>query len=483
VTVGDHRFPPPVANSFSRLRYGSDAASEWFYFLQGFFATLAVLYPLFGPVFTPFGYHHRIIASTLMGIVAVASFTRFSVGRARNALLASGVLVLALAFLHADPLQREYAFRVQFDVGYYNGKLARMFQIFLPILVFAYLVSASRRQAAFVRGTWWAILVCGLIGISIHASHAEYFLGQTSREVHAFMDEGTFSPASLSIVISLSAILLLERIPWKGQDFAWLTVLGLAQFFAVLLLRQRTHLIMLAVLVLMKFWTERTKLFSLVAVTIAFAIGVDMIVTHYREYVITETVRHYWQAAASGLMFRTRFDLAIQAMEGIRQNALGHGLGSFSLDHFNKYPHNCVLEAFYELGVLGALCVGFMCLTALRHIRGLFARQRNGEVVQSTWFLHAAVVFLLAHVLKSGSLEHIGSFAYFLFIAPEPRPLGKRFGRWTWRWRADVPNWGARVAPELARPAPRRGVGAGRPRRPNKTAPHDIVVLTGSRTR
>ncbi|HUT88506.1 MAG TPA: O-antigen ligase family protein [Thermoguttaceae bacterium] len=400
--------------------------SECFYFLLGFLATLAVLYPYVGQAFLVFGYHPRVIASVLLGIVALASFTRFSLNKARNGLAALPLLLLILAFVYADTVQREYAFRVQLDTEYYSGKLARFYQICLPLFVLGYLVSASRRQPAFVRGTWWSAFACGLTGLGVLACHSEYFLGQTSSDVHSFTEEGLFSTIAMSVVISLSAILLVERIPWKGWDFAWVPLLGLAQLFAILLLRQRAHLIVLAVFVLARFWAGRTKVVSLLAVTILFGLAIAVIVNQYREYLVTETVRLYWAAAADGLMVETRMDLFREALAGIREYPMGQGLGSFSFNHFNKYPHNCVLEAFYEMGIFGALCMGFMCVMALSRLLTFFARQRHAGPGQSAWFLHAAVLFLLAHAMKANPLENIGVLVYFLFIAPDVRLPGKK---------------------------------------------------------
>ncbi len=387
-------------------------------YVLGFLATMAVLYPMAGQSFSLFGYHSRLIASVLIAVASLASMSTFSLSRARNGLALLCVAFVVLAFLYADLLQREAAFRIRFDTEYYNGKLARILQICLPVLVLAYLMSPSRHHAAFLSGTRCCIFVCGLIGLAVFFSYADYYLGQTFSDVAALEQEGTHHTCGISIVLSLAAILLLDRFPWKGWSFPCLSLLALVLLLAVLLLRQRAHMIMLAVLVLARFWSARTKLFSLAAVTIAFALVVGWIVGNYREYVLTETVRAYWQGAADGRMVEGRMELALQALEGIRTCPTGLGLGAFSLDHANKYPHNCVLEAFYELGVLGAIVVGSMCLMGLRQLPVLFRKRAASDPGAEGWFVRAVVVFLLAHVLKSGSLEHIGIFVYFLFITP-----------------------------------------------------------------
>jgi hypothetical protein len=149
-----------------------------------------------------------------------------------------------------------------------------------------------------------------------------------------------------------------------------------------------------------------------------FGVGAGMVIRQYHDLVITETVQLYWSAAVDGRMVRSRTDLAALAIAGIRENPWGHGLGSFSLHRYKPYPHNRFLEAFYELGILGAACVGWMCVAGLRHLRGLFFTRHGPKSSPSVWFLHAAVVFLLAHELKAGSLECINIYVYFLFISP-----------------------------------------------------------------
>ncbi len=432
------RAKQPVADAFFRPRHGRDLGSECFYFLQGFLATLAVLYPYAGQAFRWFGYDQRVIAWVLLAIVAFASLLKFSIGNARNGLAVLGIALMVLAFLYADWVQRDYAFRVQFDTDYYSGKLTRFFQICLPLFFLGYVVSPSRDRAAFVRGTWWSIFVCGLIGLYVFAWHRSYFLGQTSSIVHSY-DRG-FSTISLSIVIGMSAILLVEKIPWKGWDFAWLPALVLVEFFAILLVRQRAHLIVLAFFVVARFWGARTKLFSLIALTILLGVGGAMVVENYREYVVPETVRLYWAAAADGIMVETRMDLFSEAVAGIREYPMGQGLGSFSFDHFNKYPHNCVLEAFYELGIFGGLCVGCISLMACCHLPSLFARRGRSRGVPSTWFLNAAVLFVLAHLLKASPLESIGLLAYFMFITPDVRLWGRKAGKRRARRDAGAPG-------------------------------------------
>ncbi len=415
---------PSVANCSPDWTCGWDFAPARFYFLQGFFATLAVLYPYFGRAFTTFGYHNRVASSVVIGIVIIASLANFTFKRARNGLAVLTVLLLILAFLYADPLQRSQIFRIDFDTEYYSGKLSRLFQICLPVFLLGYLVSSSCDRLSFVRGTWWAIFASGLIGLGVVACYGEYLLGQTNIMAHDFKEDQHFSTISLSVVISMAMILVLQMMPWKGRDFVWLLLLSLAKFFAILLLRQRAHLIMLASFVLARFWTRRARLVSLTAVAIAFALGLMGVINHYGDLVITETVRDYWRAAAEGHMMESRMELAALAIEGIRDEPMGYGLGAFALHHRARYPHNRLLEASYELGIPGALCVGAICFLAAAHVGSLFVQRLSSSRDRSVWFLHAAVLLLLAHGMKAGSLEGIHILVYFLFIAPR-RSHGK----------------------------------------------------------
>jgi hypothetical protein len=339
---------------------------------------------------------------------------------------------------------------MQFEAGYYEGKLARLFQLSVPVFVLGYLVSSSRGRSPFVRGSWWAILVSGLIGLGLLITHRQYFLGQTCEISVSFYEEQLFSPIGLSIVLTLATILVLDMVPWTGRDYLWAPWCGLLMVLSVLLLRQRAHLIVICLLVLAKFWNKRRRLASLAAVAIVFGVAAGMVIKHYRELVITETVQLYWAAAADGRMVRGRTDLAALAIAGIRENTLGHGLGAFDVHHSKPYPHNRFLEAFYELGIGGAVCVGWMCVLGLRGLPGLFAAGHSSRASPSVWFLQAAAVLLLAHELKAGSLECISTYLYFLFIMP---PVARRAGR---PGRTTMPLRSSHGGnePPLPRPAP-----------------------------
>jgi hypothetical protein len=430
----------PKGNSAHLLLQVSDAGLARYYFFQGFVATFAVLYPFFGRAFDVFGYHNRVVSTVLILIVIVISIPRFSCARARHGLGALVLGLIALAVLYADPVQRGELFHVQFETGYYEGKLARLFQLSVPVFVLGYLVSSSRVRSSFIRGSWWAIFVSGLIGLGILITHRQYFLGQTCEISSSFQEQQLFSTIGLSIVLTLATILVLDTVPWTGRDYLWAPWCGLLMVLSVLLLRQRAHLIVICLLVLARFWNKRRRLASLAAVAIVFGVAVGMVIKHYRELVITETVQLYWAAAADGRMVRGRTDLAALAIAGIRENTLGHGLGAFDVHHCKPYPHNRFLEAFYELGIGGAVCVGWMCVLGLRRLPGLFTAQQSSRASPSLWFLHAAVVFLLAHELKAGSLECISIYIYFLFITPTVSRLGDLRGQTTVPLRAHAPG-------------------------------------------
>lgn len=430
----------PKGNSADLLLRVSDAGLARYYFLQGFVATFAVLYPFFGRAFNVFGYHNRVVSTVLILIVIVISIPRFSHARARHGLGALALGLTAFAVLYADPLQRGEIFHVQFEMGYYEGKLARLFQLSVPVFVLGYLVSSSRVRSSFIRGSWWAIFASGLIGLGVLITHRRYFLGQTCEISLSFHDQQLFSTIGLSVVLTLATILILDMVPWTGRDYFWAPWCGLLLVFSVLLLRQRAHMIVICVLVLTRFWNRRKRFASLAAAAIVFGVAAGMVIKHYRELVITETVQLYWAAAANGRMVRGRTDLAALAIAGIREDPLGHGLGAFDAHHSKPYPHNRFLEAFYELGIGGAVCVAWMCVLGLRRLPGLFTAQHSSRASPSLWFLHAAVVFLLAHELKAGSLECISIYIYFLFITPTVSRLAEPRGRTTVPLRAHVPG-------------------------------------------
>jgi hypothetical protein len=90
----------------------------------------------------------------------------------------------------------------------------------------------------------------------------------------------------------------------------------------------------------------------------------------------------------------------------------GKGLGSYSFkDPYHQYPHNILVETFYELGPLGLLVI--LCLT----LYGLFLASCLLLRANDPWVVSSAFILLtfVGHAMKAGDLGGLGF--YFFVIA------------------------------------------------------------------
>ena len=91
-------------------------------------------------------------------------------------------------------------------------------------------------------------------------------------------------------------------------------------------------------------------------------------------------------------------------------NPFGHGLGSFP-SYFSgiNYPHNVLIEALFELGFFGGVCIAILCVISVK------------------WMLDAATVgsfgieeFILLvgflYAIKAGDFQTIGPWFFGLYL-------------------------------------------------------------------
>jgi O-antigen ligase len=175
------------------------------------------------------------------------------------------------------------------------------------------------------------------------------------------------------------------------------------------------------------FWWLRGKpaRYFLLAITLALS----------TPFIIAKLLSH-----DSGIIERTLTDLSAAhedsriilwqfALKGISNEPfLGHGLGSFpvnwggvapnwllSSDAIQMYPHNLILEAWYELGILGFFLICFMCFIPVQSMM----RARYMQMDSDARFIGGLFIFFLVLQMVSGSLafSYQFYFAYGLAVA------------------------------------------------------------------
>ena len=122
-----------------------------------------------------------------------------------------------------------------------------------------------------------------------------------------------------------------------------------------------------------------------------------------------------------GHLFDTRAPLYQRALSGCWEHPLGQGLASFSRSGgVNAYPHNILLEALYELGVVGgvvwAVLLAFLVRAAHRLIR-------VGDRDLPSLIIGLYLGYVLLFNLKSGDLITTELFFAITLLFSCPRPV------------------------------------------------------------
>lgn len=123
-----------------------------------------------------------------------------------------------------------------------------------------------------------------------------------------------------------------------------------------------------------------------------------------------------------GRLFDSRAPLFLRAIRGFWEHPLGQGLASFSRPGgFPSYPHNVLLEALYELGVVGgvvwSVLLAFLVRTAHRLIR-------VGDRDLPSLTIGLYLGYVLLYNLKSGDFTSAELFlsTTLLFSCPRHPP-------------------------------------------------------------
>tara|TARA_Y100000768_G_scaffold311072_1_gene245573 strand:+ start:51 stop:677 length:627 start_codon:yes stop_codon:yes gene_type:complete len=121
--------------------------------------------------------------------------------------------------------------------------------------------------------------------------------------------------------------------------------------------------------------------------------------------------------------YNKRLEYFIFSKEKIFQNSksviLGYGLGSFSNEFNNEdkrlYPHNIILEIFFELGIIGLLIILGLVLTNIKIFKNYLSN-----------FALLAVIVLFLNAMKSSSIVDLrvlfALYAISIFHFKELKP-------------------------------------------------------------
>ena len=387
------------------------------YFFIGIYSTIGVLLPYFGRSFNLFGVHNRIISLSIIVSAVLISLPKFSISKARNGLFTFVLLLFSLIFLYAEDEHYKFLMMIQPDLPFYEGKLARIVQFTVPTLLMGYIVSVYRSNDSFVRGVWFGCIFCGILAFGIFWSYRMYFFGQTTAVFKEFSSIRLFSPLSFSVLISVCTICIMAIDMSTKLKLIGVSVILVVLLGSILVLRQRTHLIVICIYLLL--WVIKLKKAKILTVILLFGVALAVGTILFGDLVFSETVIQYWEAAIDGHMVNRRLEIFMPTLEQSVEKPWGHGLGSHALYFEDEYPHNLFLEAFFELGIIGAILTGVIFLYAMLHIIRLVSFRRSARGKVDNIFISRIIVLLLIHVLKADEMSGIYLFLYFVFIAPK----------------------------------------------------------------
>jgi O-antigen ligase len=297
---------------------------------------------------------------------------------------------------------------------------------------------------ALMRGMRLALAGTCLLAVGVALLRRDLFV-----DVDAVGMEGlrrAFSLTGFPLVLAISAVWMLPTRPTP-----WAALIGSAALVGMacleVLIRGRFHamtLCALAVLVLVgppwRFWAGRLAAGLVVA---ALAVGLYLSVVPRMggsyDYLRGLTVG---RVGGRPLIFR-------EAWEGFVTHPWGQGIGGFARQEPTYgYPHNIVLEAAYELGI-----AGLVCLVAIYLSVGWRACQLWGVLTYRP--LGALLFLVFLHMTKAGDLGTMAFHWVFLYRLLVMTPWAGEGGH------------GARATPpgRQARPIPaaRTGILAGGP--------------------
>lgn len=400
---------------------GAHMESPSFLFIFGFFTILGLLLPFYGRSFSFFGIHVRIVSYLLLASACLITLPSFRFRDARNDLGLLLIVFLALTLIHAAPVQFKSLLTMQYKQPYYEGKLALIFQISLPYLIAGYIISPLRDKKPFIRGAWWGLIAAGILAFIILFFHRKYFLGGTYKLAAQFPSLNIFSTISMSIMLSLGTIALIGTNPKSNYQGIPAFICGSFFVLCIFLLYQRAHLIIIALIIVARFLKLRLK--SIIIYSVAFAAVIGALFFFATEQVFNVHVVGYWHEALKGYMFKGRLEMWVPPLIEALKNPLGSGLGHYALVHeVDLYPHNVFIEAFYELGILGALSIGIICAWGFLHALNILPGRQQLPELKDKWFLSGIVFFCLVHDMKSGTLAYFYLMPFFMFIAPPCMP-------------------------------------------------------------
>jgi O-antigen ligase len=310
--------------------------------------------------------------------------------------------LLLLGYANPEQIQRVLALSVE-DGPYVETKLAGIL-VFnsMPVLMGFVLSKVAVRQD-FRDGMVVSMVTWAAIALVVGAYYSEYLFSPTPSLVEEWRGLPRFSTIGMTLVIMGGFLAGLVYF-LNGRRRVLSFFLLLFTFVLLVAYRQRAAWVysLLAALFLVgrgaAVKPSRGVKAALGAVS---AILVGILVANEIGALSVQVLGRA-ETILEGRLLDSRAPLFLAAIRGFWENPLGQGLGSFATGgNGDVYPHNVLLEALYELGLVGGFVILLILGSLLNSILRL-VREENRDLASLILGLYLGYVFV--YNLKSGDL-------------------------------------------------------------------------------
>ncbi len=262
-------------------------------------------------------------------------------------------------------------------------KAYRFIGICVPYLLLPTFFVRSRKDGhAMIR---MIILVGTLAAVAVIALPRSYLAQITYGSGYARGTVLGSNPIIPAVMISMGLISLLCSFVVRGSASRWLRYSGLfvlpVGVVAILKTGTRSGLLgLLVTAMVLPFLSgrrTRTKGMFVLVVAIPLALGFGFVFTQSTSSKVLERWSSLGQADPTQSLVEVRLDYyKFCLLNWWKRPMFGHGSGSFAVDKYGwdepAYPHNIVLEAMYETGLVGTMgLLTFLLVTTRIGLRGL----------------------------------------------------------------------------------------------------------------
>ena len=239
---------------------------------------------------------------------------------------------------------------------------------------------------------------------------------QVTRELKALNEISTIG---LSLIFTIAYFSLVIVTSSRKNFYLYKVPFLLLLISMVILLRQRAHLfliVFLSVPFFIKNWSKKDGLIimSMIAVgVVALLLTVD-----FSNFADTKLSK-YWVKVIQGELFDTRLPIFQAAIDGIIAQPWGHGVGAFASNHPAwSYPHNLLLESFYETGIIGGVIATYIVIMVATQVWRFYKAYFTDKNASSMLFSYGSILLLLLlHQLKAGGIESIGVLLILWYLS------------------------------------------------------------------